>query len=138
MLKYKLRNPPLVDAFQMTEIRCMDFSEWPRWLSKAWDGDPGNVGTLYRESIGPGVALMLSCPSARIRVKVGDWIVKSLARNGGPVLMAMRPEDFVSTYESQEVTPTLPDEDEILHIPMRMPAVEMMAFEASGLKKADG
>ena len=36
-MRYKLKVIE-VDAFQMTEARSPDNSEWPTWLNKAWNG----------------------------------------------------------------------------------------------------
>lgn len=40
MLKFR-KKPIVIEAFQMTEERRRDKSEWPNWLYAAWNPDGG-------------------------------------------------------------------------------------------------
>lgn len=78
-----------VEAFQMTEERRLDNSQWPQWLHEAWNGGLDLPGTLQRidaRSTHPGDMLCLVL-SDGIHAVVGwyDWIIR-LPGNGELIL----------------------------------------------------
>ena len=48
-LRYRKR-PVEIEAFQMTEERRQDMSEWPPWLHEAWNKRFWHVGAVYPET----------------------------------------------------------------------------------------
>ena len=45
-MRYR-KKPVVIEAFQMTEARRQDNSDWPTWLNKAWNMDNHEIGALY-------------------------------------------------------------------------------------------
>lgn len=90
--------PVVIDAFQMTEARRRDNSEWPQWMHAAWNEGPGQVGALwpsnYPESDGTDT-LLIGTLEGSLSVSWGDWIIRGVAGEIYPC----KPEIFAATYE---------------------------------------
>lgn len=91
-MKYR-KKPVVIEAFQMTEARRVDNSDWPAWLNESW-----RDGTLYRADINAPMPDIL-----RIRtlegdhtVSWGDWIIRGVKGE----LYPCKPDIFAMTYEA--------------------------------------
>jgi hypothetical protein len=47
MMFYR-KKPVVIEAFQMTEERREDNSEWPSWLNKAWNRERDTPGRFIQ------------------------------------------------------------------------------------------
>ena len=94
MPKYRKR-PVVVEAFQMTRERRSDNSEWPSWLHRAWNGDPGE-GSVWPDPIDPlHERLVIGTLEGLHRVQWDDWIIRGIKGE----LYACKPDIFAATYE---------------------------------------
>ena len=82
-----------IEAFQMTEKRRWDNSEWPEWLHRAWNLDASEEGALF---------CGLNSTLLRIRtlegpqlVLWGDWIIQGVQGEIYP----FKTDIFAATYE---------------------------------------
>jgi len=93
------RKPIEVEAFQMTEKRRMDNSEWPAWLNEAWNkwyGEPGALYSVPKKGHGPnGDVLRLHTRVGVSQVSWGDWIIQDPSGD----LILCNPDVFKDTYE---------------------------------------
>lgn len=96
------KKPIVIEAFQMTEERGTDNSEWPEWLHSAWNYAPGLLGSLYLE---PGTGLepptrrfLIGTLEGPLRVTWGDWIIRGIHHE----LYPCKPDVFAATYEAVE------------------------------------
>jgi len=96
-MKFK-KKPIEVEAFQMTEARRRDNSEWPNWLHEAWNEPRLEIGSLsplnYPNSDGTDT-LLLGTLEGVMNVRWGDWIVRGIQGE----LYAVKPDIFAATYE---------------------------------------
>ena len=93
-MKYR-KKPIVIEAFQMTLERRWDNSEWPGWLHKAWQADPGE-GTLWIDSDDPKrERLVLGTLAGVAPVKWGDWIIRGVKGELHPC----NADIFETTYE---------------------------------------
>ena len=106
MAKFR-KKPVVVEAFQMTEERRWDNSEWPNWLHLAWNMEIGEVGALWCDIDPPHTFLHISTlddqhypPSERgvQNVNFDDWIIQGVAGEIYPC----KPDIFEQTYEPVE------------------------------------
>lgn len=95
-MKYK-KKPIEIEAFQMTEERRMDNSEWPGWLHVAWNKDRDEIGALQRVDMNDALpdALAIVTLEGRMRVSWGDWIIKGVKGE----LYPCKPDIFDATYD---------------------------------------
>lgn len=100
MAKY-CKRPVVIEAFQMTEKRRWDNSEWPAWLGKAWCTDPGE-GSVWIDPDAPiaeghksAVELVCGTLEGVHRIDWNDWIIKGIAGE----LYLCKPDIFNKTYE---------------------------------------
>ncbi|MCP5006533.1 MAG: hypothetical protein GY941_21725 [Planctomycetes bacterium] len=100
MAKYR-KKPVVIDAFQMTIDRRWDNSEWPEWLNRAWNTEPGE-GSVWIDSSFPNAeghesAAELVCGTLEgvHKISWNDWIIKGV--NGE--LYPCKPDIFDLTYE---------------------------------------
>lgn len=103
-MKYR-KKPGMVEAFQMTEERRMDNSEWPVWLHEAWNGVADEEGTLQRHSRDahmPDLLEIVTLEGKRL-VSWGDWIIRGVKGK----LYPCKPDIFAATYD--EVMPSTKD-----------------------------
>lgn len=101
------KKPVVIEAFQMTEARRMDNSEWPAWLGEAWNGDRDAPGTLQRVNAAARLpdALEIVTLEGNHRISWGDWIIQGVQGE----LYPCKPDIFEATYEpaqSQTMTDT--------------------------------
>lgn len=97
MLKFR-KKPVVVEAFQMTEARRMDNSDWPEWLNEAWNKEEGQPGALFRQNKDapmPDLLCIQTLEGIHL-VSWDDWIIQGV--NGE--LYHCKPEIFEKTYEA--------------------------------------
>lgn len=91
------KKPVVIDAFQMTQERRMDNSEWPCWLNQAWNGNRDNCGTLQRVDMAaamPDQLEIVTLEGAHL-VSWGDFIIRGIQGE----LYPCKPDIFAATYE---------------------------------------
>jgi hypothetical protein len=95
----KFRKKPIViEAFQMTEERRNDNSEWPAWLNLAWQKDDGGEGSLFIDVDDPDrQKLCIGTLEGVHRVLWGDWIIKGVKGE----LYPCKDDIFRMTYEKE-------------------------------------
>ena len=96
-LQYR-KKPVVIEAFQMTRERRNDHSDWPAWLTDAWNGEPNKSGTLQRTmpfGENPTDELEIVTLEGIHRVNWGDWIIRGVQGE----LYPCKPEIFAATYE---------------------------------------
>ena len=93
------KKPVIIEAFQMTEDRRMDNSEWPHWLHMAWNGNRDEAGTLQRVDMNSPLpdALEVVTLEGNHRVTWGDYIIQGIAGEIYPC----KPDIFEMTYEAE-------------------------------------
>ena len=85
------KKPVVIDAFQMTEERRYDNSEWPEWLHEAWN--KSGEGSLY--CVDGGNPLFIGTKEGVMSVTFGDWIIQGIQGE----LYLIKNEIFLMTYE---------------------------------------
>jgi hypothetical protein len=95
-MKYR-KKPVVIEAFQMTEARRMDNSEWPMWLHQAWNNDRDEEGALQRVDMDAEMpdALEIVTLEGKHLVSWGDWIIQGVKGEIYPC----KPDIFAATYE---------------------------------------
>ena len=100
-MKYRKRSV-VVEAFQVTEQRREDQSEWPGWLCRAWRGSVtkdyplAEVGAFWRA--GTSNHLYANSFVGDYEVQVDDYIVQ----DAKGALHRYRPDAFHEIYELVE------------------------------------
>ncbi len=90
------KKPVEIQAFQMTELRRVDNSEWPNWINQAWNLDRGVVGSLYPTQIGTGKGTCsIGTLGGQQLVSWDDWIIQGVQSEIYPC----KPDIFKQTYE---------------------------------------
>ena len=94
---YKFRKKPvIIEAFQMTKVRRWDNSEWPTWLHKAWNGEPGE-GTVWIDPDDPERELLVCGTLEGVhRITWDDFIIKGVQDE----LYPCKPDIFEVTYDA--------------------------------------
>lgn len=96
MLKFR-KKPVVIEAFQMTEARRVDNSDWPNWLNLAWQKERGEEGSVYPTEPGTGNGtLSIMTLEGEVRVNFGDWIAKGVKGELYPI----KPDIFEATYDA--------------------------------------
>jgi len=97
-MRYRKR-PVVIEAFQMTKARREDNREWPEWLNRAWQKEPGEMGALYpsmnHDSLG---MLMIGTLEGPHLVSWNDWIIQGVKGE----LYPCKPDIFAASYEAAE------------------------------------
>lgn len=93
MPKYQ-KKPVVIEAFQMTEARRRDNSEWPEWLNAAWQKRAGNPGSLWCDVDPPHEHLHISTMEGVLNIDWNDWIIQGAQGEIYPC----KPDIFVQTY----------------------------------------
>src|SRR5688500_3822483 len=95
------KKPVVIEAFQITEARRADNSEWPNWLHDAWQRGPGEVNALwpsmYPESDGTDT-LAIGTLEGSLSVSWDDWIIQGVKGE----LYPCKPDIFAEMYEAVE------------------------------------
>ncbi len=98
-MNFRWRKKPIViEAFQMTYAARQDNSEWPVWLSQAWNKENHEIGSLYPEDYPHSQGndrLVIHTLEGRMMVGWGDYIIRGIAGE----LYPCRAEIFHNTYE---------------------------------------
>jgi hypothetical protein len=95
------KKPVVIEAFQMTEERRRDNSEWPEWLNRAWNKDWGTVGSVSCQDYPHSDCtdhLQIRTLEGVMRVEWYDWIIQGVKGE----LYPCKPDIFEATYESVE------------------------------------
>jgi len=93
MYKYQ-KKLVVVEAFQMTEKRRWDNSEWPKWLHKAWNMERHEPGALFPSGEEDGDLLITTLEGIH-SVSGSDWIIQGIQGEIYPC----KPDIFTATYE---------------------------------------
>ena len=94
MAKFR-KKPVIIDAFQMTQEHRNNNQDWPEWLNRAWNLDPGE-GSLYIDSDDPTRnRLCIGTLEGVHRVDWDDWIIRGIKGE----LYPCKPDIFEATYE---------------------------------------
>lgn len=93
MSKYR-KKPIVIEAFQMTEERRNDNSEWPEWLNAAWNTDFEEPGSFFSLASG----LVINTLEGNHVVSPDDWIIQGIQGE----LYPYKPDIFEATYEAVE------------------------------------
>lgn len=103
MTKFR-KKPIVIDAFQMTEARRWDNSEWPDWLNEAWQREPGE-NAVWIDPDAPLASGHLSAAELLCgtlegvhRIDWGDWIIRGVKGE----LYPCKPDIFEASYEPLE------------------------------------
>lgn len=93
------KKPLIIEAFQMTEARRTDNSEWPTWLSQAWQKSAREEGALMIDQGDPArQRLVIFTREGVMRVDWDDWIVQGVKKE----LYVCKPDIFAAIYEPVE------------------------------------
>lgn len=92
------KRPVVVEAFQMTEERRADNSEWPSWLHEAWNKSHDEPGAVFPKdfplSDGHDELLIYTLEGVHL-VNFDDWIIQGVTGE----LYPCKPDIFDKTYE---------------------------------------
>lgn len=92
------KKPVVIEAFQMTEARRQDNSEWPEWLNRAWNKSHDEEGCVFPkdfpDSNGADELCIFTLEGVHL-VTFGDWIIRGIKGE----LYACKPDVFAATYE---------------------------------------
>lgn len=96
-MNYKFRKKPVViEAFQMTNERRFDNSQWPNWLHIAWNEEEGAPGSLYCKNGGDDI--FTGTLEGEHKVSWGDYIIQGISGEIYPC----KPDIFQMTYDKEE------------------------------------
>ncbi len=96
--KYK-KKPVVIEAFQMTQERRWDNSEWPEWMNAAWNELRDAEGALQPKAAGADDGLLeIVALEGNHDVSWGDWIIQGVQGE----LYPCKPGIFEATYEEVE------------------------------------
>ena len=91
------KKPVVIEAFQMTEARRQDNSEWPNWLHEAWNKE--GEGALSIDADDPErQRLCIGTLEGVHRVLWNDWIIRGVKGE----LYPCKDDIFEATYEAVE------------------------------------
>ncbi len=99
-MKYR-KKPIVIEAFQMTEARRWDNSEWPNWLNEAWQRDPGEGAVWIEPDVPPAeghesaAELVIGTLEGVMRLVLNGWIIRGVQHE----LYPCKPDIFEMTYE---------------------------------------
>jgi len=94
MAKFRKR-PVVIEAFQMTEARRNDNSEWPDWLHRAWNSEPSEGAVWIHPEDSTRQALVCGTLEGVHRITWDDWIIQGVQNE----LYPCKPDIFAATYE---------------------------------------
>lgn len=96
-----IKKPVKIEAFQMTEERRQDNSEWPEWLNKAWDKPWSAVSAVFPENLPNSDGtdhLIINTLEGKCKVSWNDFIIQGIHGE----LYPCKPDIFEKTYETEE------------------------------------
>jgi hypothetical protein len=94
-LKFR-KKPVVIEAFQMTQDRRVDNSDWPDWMHQAWNYERETSGSLYPTEEGTRDGMLsIGTLEGQHLVSWGDWIIQGVSGE----LYPCKPEIFAATYE---------------------------------------
>lgn len=93
------KRPVVIEAFQMTEARRIDNSDWPNWLNEAWQKRRGAAGSAYPmiEGSSEGVIVVATLEGEHV-VSFDDFIIRGIQGE----LYPCKPEIFEETYDKAD------------------------------------
>jgi len=99
-MNHKYRMKPLViEAFQMTQERRADNTDWPDWLNQAWQKNHTEIGSLtpagYPCSDGTDQLLIHTVAGFHDVVGWDDWIIRDVTGE----FRLCKPDIFAATFE---------------------------------------
>ena len=97
MPKYR-KKPVVINAFQMTEERRQDNSEWPNWLNQAWQKEWDEEGSLYPKDYPNSDGtdkLRIGTLEGDQHIEWDDFIIQGVRGEIYPC----KPDIFDATYE---------------------------------------
>lgn len=89
------KKPVVIEAFQMTQERRWDNSEWPEWLNWAWNREIGEDNALWCDTDPPHKHLHISTMEGVLNIDWNDWIIQGVKGEIYPC----KPDIFEATYE---------------------------------------
>ena len=90
------KKPVVIEAFQMTEARRWDNSEWPEWLNAAWQEEIGADNSVHIDKADPSrKRLRITTREGNLNVNWDDWIIQGVKGE----LYPCKPDIFAETYE---------------------------------------
>lgn len=91
------KKPVVIEAFQMTEERRWDNSEWPEWLNAAWNMEPHQTGSLFINPDDQARELLrIKTLEGDHDVSWNDFIIQGIAGE----LYPCKPDIFEQTYDA--------------------------------------
>jgi hypothetical protein len=97
MPKYR-KKPVVIEAFQMTEARRGDNSEWPDWLNQAWNLPDCNENSVWPQNFPNSDGtdhLCIGTLEGVYLVSWDDFIIQGVKGE----IYACKPDIFALTYE---------------------------------------
>lgn len=91
------KKPVIIEAFQMTEARRWDNSEWPDWLNRAWNMEPSEGAMWIDAHDSSNERLLIGTKEGVLHVAWGDWIIQGVKGE----LYACKPDIFEMTYSEE-------------------------------------
>lgn len=94
------KRPVTIEAFQMTQKRRWDNSEWPHWLNMAWQHGAGEGGVWIDPDMPPQPHgstiddLICGTLEGVYKITFDDWIIKGIEGEIYPC----KPDIFEKTY----------------------------------------
>ncbi len=86
----------VIEAFQMTEERRFNNTDWPEWLNKAWNMPNFSEGAVSIDPDDPNRKnLVIGTLEGVLRINFDDFIIKGVKGE----LYAFKPDIFEATYE---------------------------------------
>lgn len=92
------KKPVVIEAFQMTEQRRHDNSEWPEWLNMAWNRPAHTENAVWPKDFPDSDGtdpLCIGTLEGVHSVSWGDYIIQGVKGE----LYACKPDIFEMTYE---------------------------------------
>lgn len=96
-MKYR-KKPVVIEAFQMTEERRRNNSEWPKWLNEAWNKDHPSEGAVWPEKHPNSDGKDRLCIGTLEGVYIVSWDDYIIQGIKGEIY-ACKPDIFEATYE---------------------------------------
>ena len=91
------KKPVVIEAFEMTQERRNNNTDWPEWLNRAWNAD--GEGSLFIAVDDPErQRLCLGTLEGVVRVEWNDWIIQGIKGE----LYPCKPDIFEAVYEPGE------------------------------------